>query len=184
MVALAIIGLGEALSRSAVNTMWMSTEDPRDEAARYLKEKAPSSVVGVVSDPWFQTPPLYPDTAFPRSIPFAKRNDARLAAASPKVLQYVPANPDERFDWDVRLLDQKPEYVVYSSFEVDDVARIYGLKGLDPVLTLQADRAKAFIDRLKSEYEPLPYYGADGPQIHDLMYVRPRVWIWKRKGGS
>lgn len=184
-VAAGIIGLGGALSQASINTWWMASEDPRDQAARYLKEKAPNAVVGVVSDPWFQTPPLYPDTAFPRSIPFAQRNAARLAATAPRVVQYIPENPDERSDWDVRLLDEdKPEYVVYSSFEIDDVARIYGLPGLEPVQKLLSDRAKTFVDKLKAEYEPLPYYGADGPTIHDLMYVRPRIWIWKRKAAS
>lgn len=185
MVAAGIIGIGGALSQTAINTVWMIDQDPRDEVARHLKQEAPDAVVGVVSDPWFQTPPLYPDTALPRSVPFEQRNLARLAADRPRVKQFVPDDPAERHDWDIRLLESDPpDYVVFSSFEIDDVNRIYALKNLDPGSRLQADRAKAFVDRLRAEYEELPYYGAGGPTIHDLMYVRPRVWIWKRKTDS
>lgn len=179
-----IVGLGGAASQTAVNTWWMASPDVRDEAGAYLKEKAGVGTVGLVADPWFQTPALYPDTALPRSVPFAQREAARLAATHPRVLRYVPENPDDRFDWDTRVLDERPDYVVYSSFEFDDPWRVQNMPGLDPVVRLQADRTKAFIDRLRREYEPLRVYGADGPSIHDLMYVRPRIWIWKRKTDS
>lgn len=179
-----IVGLGGAASQTAANTWWMASPDVRDEAGAYLKEKAGEGTVALVADPWFQTPTLYPDTALPRSVPFDQREAARLAATHPRVLRYVPDNPDERFDWDVRVLDEQPDFVAYSSFEFDDPWRVQGLKGLDPVVQLQADRAKAFVDRLRRDYNPLRVYGEDGPTIHDLMYVRPRIWIWQRKTDS
>ncbi|MER3461662.1 MAG: hypothetical protein C4342_01115, partial [Armatimonadota bacterium] len=42
---------------------FMRREDPRDIVAAYVKEsRVPSETVGFVTDPWFYTPPLFPDT--------------------------------------------------------------------------------------------------------------------------
>lgn len=179
-----IIGLGGATSQTSINTYWMATPDVRDEAGAYLKEKAGTGSVALVADPWFQTPTLFPDTALPRSVPFRQREEARRAATHPRVLRYVPENPDERFDWDPRVLDENPDFVAYSSFEFDDPWRIRGERDVDPVAKLQSERMQAFLDRLRTDYEALRLYGEGGPTIHDLMYIRPRIWIWKRKTDS
>lgn len=181
LVVLGIIGVGGALSQTAINTYWMASQDPRDQAAVAFKTKTPESSVGVVSDPWFQTPPFYPDTALPRWVPPEQRDAARRASTNPRVVQHMP--PDFKpYDWDIRLLEEdKPDYVVYSSFEFNDVARIADLPNLDPGSRLIADRARGFMKKLREDYELQPSYGTDAPIIHDLMYIRPTIWIWKRK---
>lgn len=178
LVAAGIVAVGGALSSTAKQATWTAGADPRVEAARDLRG---SVSVGLVADPWFYTPTLYPQTALPRSVPFSERDRLMREASSPRVLRFVPENPDERFDWDVRLLDLKPEAVAFSSFEADDLHRLRTAKGLAPEVQVQVDRYVAFLARITQEYEPLESYGTDGPAIHDLMYVRPRIWTWKRK---
>jgi len=162
--------------------------DARDVMARYLKQNSkPETSVGLVSDPWFYTPPLIPDSAIVRGA-FAYQMEEMAAASAPKVLRYVPENPDERIDWDVRLLDQKPDYVVFSSFEAGDLARLSARADLKPDVQLQVGRFKAFLDRLQREYDeqtgsgnPIARYAARGPLVHDMQYVRPSLFLWKRK---
>lgn len=185
VVAAGIFALGGALSRTLTSTIWMLDPDPRDQAGRELERIAgPDTTVAVVKDPWFWTATVFPDTALPRSVPFDERNRLREEATSPKVLQYVPDNPNERLEWDVRVLDAKPDYVVATSFEWDDEQRLAGLVNLPPAIKASVDRKAAFEERLRAEYDGFRLYGEDGPVIHDLMYIRPRVWIWKRKTDS
>ncbi|MCO5297936.1 MAG: glycosyltransferase family 39 protein [Fimbriimonadaceae bacterium] len=187
-VALGILGVGgldgAGARGTAVMTAWMMGADPRDEAALELEKATkgqPDERVGVPSDPWFYTVPLYPDTGLPRSVPFAKRDEARRAAVEPQVVQFVPEDPDQRFDWDVRLLTEiAPEYVVFSSFEWNDVGRLQGMTGLDPVVRLQVERAAAFRKELERRYKLERVYGWPTVPVHDLQYIRPTVWVWKR----
>lgn len=173
------------LRESAVATVWMAGEDPRDTAAKYLKselEKAPGSTVGIVRDPWFDTPPLFPDTGLPRPI-FRRLIEAiQQNMRAEGVVQYLPPNIDERFDWDARLLTElKPAYVTASSFAVEDLERLKGMSGLEPQVQLQVDRYKAFLEVLERDYTADAVFGGGLPPIHDLEYVRPVIWVWKRK---
>lgn len=187
-VALGIVGLGGldggGARGAAVMTAWMMGGDPRDDAARALKAVAaghPDMRVGVPTDPWFYTVPLYADTGLPRSVPFAERDEARRGAAEPQVVQYLPPNPADRFDWDVRLLTEiAPEYVVFSSFEWDDLARLQGVPGLDATTTLQVERAAAFRKELERRYRLERVWGWPTVPVHDLQYIRPTLWVWKR----
>lgn len=183
---LAVGGIfGGGINDAAKLTGWMALEDSRDSAGRWLKaQSGPDDVAAVVADPWFYTASLYPEVALPRSVPFNRREVFRLQATNPAVSRYVPANPDERIDWDVRVLDSEPKWVVFSSFEADDISRVAADAVARKDFEGQAAAYEAFIKRLQAEYEVARIDGADGPAIHDLMYVRPRVWIWKRKTDS
>jgi hypothetical protein len=178
-----ILGLGGAIAACLVQTGWMIGPDPRQQAATFLRGQG--AVDGaLVSDPWYYTPILYPQTAAPRSVPFVQRDAWMRAAREPRVERYVPGNPDERYDWDVRVLDERPQWVVYSSFEFDDLMRIKDRPVKDPVIRVQVDRFRSFVERLRSEYRLELVYGLQGPTIHDLQYPRPRIWLWKRKANS
>lgn len=182
VVMAGIIGVaglgGGGLSDAARWTVAMTGADPRDEAAKELKRDAFS--VGLASDPWFYTPPLYPEVGVPRGAPFSTREEARMAARPP-VLRFVPENPDERLDFDTRLLDElDPEFVVFSSFETEGLDRLASASAVPTQFAGQVDRFKAFMARLKEGYGLHRIYGADGPEVHDLMYIRPRIWVWKR----
>lgn len=172
----AIGGLGRGgVADSATMTAYMMGQDPRDSASEYLRGK---ESVGVVSDPWFYTPSFYPEVPAPRPVPFAQREAWRLASSSPRVLRFVPSNPDERLDWDVRLLtDLKPEYVEFGSFEREGYERLVKVPTDSPEKT----RYSAFALVLQRDYALEIVFGGGLPDVHDLLYIRPEIQIWKRK---
>lgn len=105
-----------------------------------------------------------------------------LGASEPRVRRYVPENPEDRFDWDVRLLaETQPDYVVFSSFETEGLIRLLNRTGLSDLESLLTTRLKEFTERLKADYVPSRFFGGTGYDVHDLEYVRPRIEIWKRK---
>ncbi len=181
LVGLGALGLGLAISQALTFTIWMSGEDPRDAAGRKLiADASPTTEVGLVSDPWFYTPSVFQDAALPRSVPFAIRDQLMRAATQPRVGRYVPPEQERREDWDVRLItEKKPEFVVYSSFEIDDLERLernHQGGGFEA----QIAQVRTFFKALSSSYRLEHVYGFGGPAIHDLMYIRPRLWVWKR----
>ncbi len=184
-VVAGLFGIGASLSQALIASAYMMARDPRDEAADYLKKNSkPGDTVALVSDPWFQTPTLYPLTPVPRSVPFPMRDGFMKAASNPAVMRYVPDNPEERKDWDQRVLDSKPTWVVYSSYEFDDLFRLSRLNPSDPEFAGQIADFQAFMSRLEKEYQRDNLFGVGGPTIHDLMYIRPIIYIWKRKPDS
>jgi hypothetical protein len=91
---------------------------------------------------------------------------------------------DSRLNWDIRLITEaKPEYVVYSSFEYENFARISQLANPSPVGKATVERAEQFRDRLLVDYDFVQMYGPGLEMVHDMMYVQPTVWLWKRKPG-
>lgn len=178
-VIIAVSGLGGGgLANAMTMSLQMASTDAREAAAEYLKK---FSSVGVVSDPWFYTPTLYPLSGAPRSMPWQAREEARLAA-TPKVLRYVEADGEARKDWDVRLLTElKPEAVVFSSFELDDLDRLRIKGRIPPEFAGQVADYETFMKQLTTDYALDRSFGDGGPRIHDMMYVRPLVWVWVRK---
>lgn len=185
-MTVAILGLsgffGGGLSGMARRTLEMVAIDPRDLAGEFLIKAAPSSV-GLVADPWFYSPSVYPLIQAPRFVPFSEREEWRQASPIP-VLRYLPENPAERFDWDARLLTEiRPDRVVFSTFESEDLARLSRDKDLPSELRIQVDRYLNFLDKLQEGYSLEIAFGG-GSMIHDMMYIRPKLWIWKRKPNS
>ncbi len=198
--ALGLAGVGGGGIRQTItSTSWMLGEDPRDAVASYLRKQDPGAQVGLVSDPWFYTGTFWPDTALPRfpSPPFYPpdsagslapefRRQQMLASASPHASTFTidPAvDPAPAQSWDYRLLGTaKPDYIVYSSFESDDPDRISrGTPlGVPKDQMDEAVRYRTFYNRLRQDYQLEVVWGGDGPAVHDVMYVRPRVYLWKR----
>lgn len=179
LVAVAIFAVGSMVARTAENTQLMMSPDPRDLAATTLQNR---SSVGLVSDPWFYSPSLYPSIAAPRYASFEQRELIRAGARNPVVLRYIPANPSERQDWDVRLLEElAPDAVVFSSFEADDYDRLLGQKKPPAEYAGQLEQYRVFRDRLHQDYRLERAFGTQGSAIHDMMYIQPRIWIWRRK---
>lgn len=213
VVMLGIMGLGGVdpggLRVAGNMTAWMMSEDPRDTVALTLKEVAKGGTVGLVTDPWFYTPPLYPDTALGpagaayilgnmpdayseliraaqwRTVPealFGIRDRLMRQATDPQVERYVPGDFGARIDWDARLLTEKsPDYVVFSNYEVADQMRLVGRIGLDPGVQDQVRHAQEFMKELKKSYEVVQWVGGPGIGVHDMDYIRPTIWVWKRK---
>lgn len=187
-VVVGILTLGGAggqggLQNALLFTQWMSAPDTRAVAVDYIKNKLKPTSVGLVSDAWFYTPLFYPEVGAPRAVPIEKRLEFMAAAQNPRIVQYTTADPSQRRNWDTRLLTEtKPDVVVLSSFELDDMDRIYkaGLDRGNP--EAEWNRAHLFMEQLRTLYTPEIVFGEDRPTIHDLMYVRPAIYIWKRKG--
>lgn len=187
-IVVGILALGGAggqggLQNVLLYTQWMSSPDTREVAADYIKNTLKAKTVGLVSDAWFYTPMFYPEVGVPRATPIEKRLELMAQAENPQVLQYTGLDPASRRNWDIRLLSEtKPDVVVLSSFEWDDMDRIYkaGLDRENP--EAEWNRANAFMQQLRKDYDPQIVFGEDRPTIHDLMYVRPAIYIWKRKG--
>jgi hypothetical protein len=163
-------------------THLMSARDPRDESAIYLQQVAAQGTVGLVKDPWFWSPALIPDAGLNRGQ--LKQIYSELAETQhPKVIRYLPTDGSPPMDWDLRLItESKPDYIVFSSFEAADEIRLTEVSNLDSDTQGLVDRYKAFITELEKDYVGVSAFGGMVPEIHDLMYIRPTVWVWKRKG--
>lgn len=178
-----ILALGMSLYIGMGFTAWMVQEEPRDKLAKEFKERGES--VGIGTDPWFYTPPLIPDSAIMRGQLALQVEEMR--AAQPPLLRYLPEDPAQRQDWDVRLLtEMKPHYVVMSNLELAHVVRLSDTSGKYP----QVDAFKVFQAELERSYEPLGQattgsikerYRAAMLLVEDMAYTRPVYWIWKRK---
>lgn len=184
----ALMGLGGVFGGGAIRTgsytAWMKGEDPRDAVARELKALSnDQTTVGLVSDAWFYTPSLFPDTALPRAVPFEIRDEKRKATTRPMVVQYIPNNPNSRFDFDKRLMTElKPEYVVLSNFEIGDLNRLAKLPSPPAEFKSQIERAEEFMDTLSTHYKMGKVHGHEGFGLpHDIRYIRPEIQIWKKK---
>ncbi len=204
VVALGIIALG-GIGGGAVSTLnltrWMTLPDVRDEMAQFTFSHLPkNSKIGLVSDPWFYSPTLHPNI---QAGPFQATIERKLEQLSQieefDVVRYTPLNPAERFDWDVRLLeDENPDFVIFSSFEVEGLIRLDERSAEREGFGLQYNRFKEFMDELQERYEILtvtapdsariPILGQDAltftAGIHDMAYIRPQLWIWARKNDS
>lgn len=182
VVALGILALGLALAASAQMTVWMAGTDPRDQVALALKTvdaNRPTSTVGVVQDPWYYTPPLVPDSAISRQY-FEPIVVPEMAASREPHLEQVQPHDD----WDQALITQlKPDYIVYSSFEEYDLERLKDANNLTSGDRSLVDRYIAFQQLLTKWYEAVPMSSPDAEvAIPDLEYIRPYIWVWKRKG--
>ncbi len=177
---LAIAGMGRGgLVDSVTYTYFMLDADPREKAAKLLDG---ADSVGLVADPWYYTPSFYPEVAATRAVPFGQREQARLSQTEPSILRFVPDNPDERIDWDSRLLTElDPEFVVFSSFEEEGFDRLARQKPSDEYEQSLAKRYTDFFTILKERYSGYNVYGRPMVDVHDLRYSQPKVQIWKRK---
>lgn len=184
LVGLGIIGLGGfgggGLATNMLYTAFMRQPDVRDQAARYIQQQPGEKRVAVTSDPWFYSISIHPLFSSPRPVwvQLDKQSPGFISMTLPGIRFVLPSTP-----WSETILDSKPDYVAFSSFEADDLDRIGRRVSGGP----GADEARAyanFITRLKVGYELDNLYGLDGPTIHDMMYIRPRIWIWKRKTDS
>lgn len=204
LVGLGILGLGGfcggGLQASGRYLTWMAGPEPRDEAGAYLAGKDVS--VGLVADPWFYTAAFHPNLYYRYmlqvGIPmvgytfYATYDQQTAQLQNPKIIRYVPKEYGQRFvkervDWDERLLtESKPDYIAISSFETEGIARVQRMSNPDPVMKATADRAASFMKLLDQDYQldrifgPATELWAETP-VHDMMYVHPSVYVWKRK---
>jgi len=208
LVALGIFalgGFGGGLMSTASLTRWMAGPDVRDEMAVFIREHLPKgSTIGIVSDPWYYTPTFHPNAqAGPAQSHARDRISDRLEQLAQvpdfDIVRYTPLDISQRRDWDIRLLTEvNPDFVIFSSFEVEGLVRLYEQKLDDAKFAAQLAQYTEFQNELQAKYEILtvtdqngmkvPVLGLDAlgttSGIHDMAYVRPQLWIWIKKNSS
>lgn len=184
--ATAILALGGVdrggLSGSVPLSLEMAGPDPRDAAGASLRGIGGPATVGIARDPWFWTPTLYPDVAAPRSVGIQKILGTMLSASDLRVLRYLPPDPRERQDFDPRLFDLKPDTITLTTLEIAAAERFLTIADLPPEEAALRDRYRKFTKRLTDEYTLDRFYGQGRPPVvEDLEYVRPTVYVYRRK---
>ena len=196
LVALGILGVG-GLDAGGLRGTWFFTSamigpDNRELVKPNLKKEgseAPGEAtfgaldvnVGLVSDPWFWSPTLYPDTALGRFIPAAIRKERLDASAHPHAEVYTPSDGSEAKSYDPALIAMKPEYISYSDFELMYVERVSKIEHVPDDFIDDVARYKAFMAALEKDYKPDVQYGGSGDMVEDMRYVMPTVYVWIRK---
>lgn len=183
--AAVILGLDfGGLVRTASFTGRMLVPDTRDVAGRKIKEEFKAENVGLVNDPWFWSATLHPEMPVMRRLGPRRLMELWQSWTDPRVLRYIPANPDEpRIEWDVRLIrEMDPEYITFSSLEYAPLDRISAIKNKTGLESLFAGRYQEFMAELQSKYDLVwKTEIAHDPIVEDMEYVQPDVLIWKRK---
>jgi len=189
-IGLAVLGLsgvdGGGLASTIQNTGAMLAPDPRVQAANYIQSQSSNSTtLGLASDPWFWTPPIFANTGLIRMVPFPIRDQFRIQATKPRVLEFIPPDFNARFQWDPRLLtDLNPDFVTYSDFESLDLDRLSALQksGIAFPLEIQVDisRYQTFQADLTKNYKLIATYGYHSLAVEDMRYAMTTVYLWKR----
>ncbi|MHB8635028.1 MAG: glycosyltransferase family 39 protein [Fimbriimonadaceae bacterium] len=198
LVALGILGLG-GIDAGGLRGAWFFTSamigpDHRELVKPNLKTQgwpAPGEAptgpldvnVGLVSDPWFWSPTIYPDVTMARFIPAAIRK-ARLDSSShPHAVVYAPSDGSQSEPYDPGLIaaGRGPEYIAYSDFEVMYVDRVSKMPHVPANFLVDVARYKAFMAALQRYYRLDVQYGNVGDMVEDMRYVMPTVYVWIRK---
>jgi hypothetical protein len=164
---LVVAALGWQLLSAASLTACMVRPDARDQAAGWARANLPEGArIGFPTVPWFYTPPLFPEIG-------ELRWQDRLAAAQ-RATRYrlIPLAPPE---WNAEALQATlPEYLIISEFESRDVARI-GRADYQAFMRI----VEARYTLLRTfENEP-PTLGRQAGMPHDLLYVCPKVYVYR-----
>lgn len=181
-VAASILGVGGipggGLRDTIPLTLGMVGEDPRDTAGRFLKSEPTS--VGLARDPWYWSASLVPNGADPRGPSWRVIQEEIASSTQPKI-EYPTTPEGGQTYFDMALFDGKPDRIAASNFEVDYPENLRNRKDLPAGERARVDQANAWMDRLRQEYEIEKTIGLPGYRIEDMDYVRPRIYIWKRK---
>lgn len=180
-----IVVFAQLLVTGVMATVDMVNTDSRDIAGQYLHDAATASAtdksVGLVADPWFWSPAVFPMAAGPR--PADGLFPAMNAATHPRVLMYSEA-PD-RIDWDARLLSEdKPDYVTFTDYSFLTLDRFKASGWKENAAPVLVARYEEFMDHLQAGYTLDRTIGAgmsrrDLPP--DMLYTGMVAQIWKRK---
>jgi hypothetical protein len=196
ILALGGIDMGGLVGTSKVTT-WMAGNDPRDQAAAWIKKQPDAATAGYSCDPWYWSVPLFPDATLPRmpmgpdyvsqvqqtGNPFLARMAIMGETEHPKLsFPYDPGPPVSYPNFNMKLLEQdKPEYIPMTSFEIGYTERLVGATDLEPGDRALVEEYDRFAKKLSEDYTLVARFGQPVPLIEDFHYVQPEVLVWKRK---
>ena len=186
-VALGLLGLGGADSRGLIGTAqattWMSGEDPRDAAARWLRAN-PVANVGLVQDPWFWSVPTFPNATIDRRYVVGPRRPAfieEMRATSRPPTDVVSDENGNVLPFDSRVVSElRPETIVMTAFEFSPRERLVGRTDIAPEFQSEATRYRDFMQALSKDYRLERRFGNQSNVVEDLQYINPVVLVWKR----
>lgn len=147
-------------------TTYMLQEDPRDEAARYLKS-GNATRVGLFRRPWFWTVPVVHDANY-----LYTRDNLTGPLFS------MEKNPAVQFSE----MPPPADHIAWSAFEVDPLRRAASRP--DSVPQAQREDFASLmpeLDRIDRTYTLERSFGGDIPDVEDLMYIHPRVDVLRLK---
>lgn len=172
-------------------TQLMAQKDPRDQAATWLQEAHPGESVGFVTDPWFYSPPIFPNSG----LLGAENRLEAMKLESLNSIRYVRTD-GSRIDWDRGLIEiAKPDLIVFSSFEFIDNDRVNqpDFSNFLPLLFQNYDLVAVFwgpTPRIADSANISSNVGRellrkiiweDYPIRHDLMYIQPTICVFQKK---
>lgn len=158
----------------------MAGPDPRDQAARHLRDQGVHRV-GFARRPWFWSPPLAPGLA--HFSPLAAYRSA-IAWPGPPTL----AAPDLDHEWDVSFLaESAPDAVALSELEYADVLRLGDPKAKDYLAALAKEYPRRTLFFRPVALPLLPFTRLDESRglpmqrlPHDMTYPNPTVVVFER----
>ena len=156
----------------------MVHQDPRDEAVQEINRDSPAAAVGFAAMPWFGTPPVSPYFSLPNPGGWRGR-------VSPQEASRIVYDKD----WDVALLEaRKPDVVVLSEYDYDDMLRLKDPDALRCLQGLQRDYQSSSVNiypvDLLTILDGLPTSVAGWPTRglpHDMTYTNPVVILFYRE---
>ena len=105
-------------------------------------------------------------------------------ASDPRFLRYLPEDVARDSLRRAPSSRANRHHVVMSSFDEEEGLRFIELRKrqqLSPIAALTATRAKEFLQAMRKDYDLVRAFGKGGRLVHDLEYIRPNIWVWRRK---
>ncbi|MEQ8768847.1 MAG: glycosyltransferase family 39 protein [Planctomycetota bacterium] len=164
--------------RGAARSLLYLGPDPRDRAASWVQENVPpGDSIGVLSRPWYYSPPISPfngrshtDAAYQRWC----RDEA------PWRMIALGLDPG-------RLMAEQPDWVVISSFEIAEEVRLgYPEAGRFLALVQKGYRPAAPPFQIEERLGPWKVETTDTAAgypfpPHGWRYVNPTIWVYRKR---
>lgn len=173
-IVLALVIAYTALYSIALDN-FMAAKDTRDRSIEWIRDHIEKgATIGLPTIPWFYTPPFDPEIAMSVDA------NERLYAAQGFTDYMLSISPASEWNADF-LIQESPQYVVISEFEIADRLRI-------------GDHdAKEYLRVLNSRYYIYKTFkatpnimGIKFPTVvnlpHDMSYPNPKITIYAKKG--
>lgn len=151
-------------------TVYMLREDPRDEAARYIK-RLPDATVGLFQIPWFWTVPVIKDSDLLYNLPPEQLGFALQTYFA------TTSNPRVTF----ASVEPPPGYVAVTSLEYAPFERIRSESEVPALWKPMYDGLRPIYQRIRADYEVDRSFGSDAPAVEDLHVIQPKAEVLRHR---